>query len=187
MNAINLIDVSSALRTCVSESYTNLVTRPTGASVRTYIHTVIDGFGNGTVTVLDFSHVGLLDFSCADEIVAKLLLEYNRSDSADREIYFLFRGISEAHLHAIEAVLARHDLALVSELADGAPQIVGTIDVDERKLWDAINAHGPGSLDDLAIAAKMTSAEAETILDALCRRRLVKRENARYCAVGMAA
>ena len=67
------IDVSDVLRQAVSESYSNLVTRPTGVAVRSYIEAQLQRSesDDGIVTVIDFSRVGMMDFSCADEIVAK--------------------------------------------------------------------------------------------------------------------
>ena len=96
---INHIDVSSMLRKSVCELYSNLVTRPTGAAVRCEIEQELDRIGDRALTVIDFSHVGLLDFSCADEIVAKLLLQYVSTDAPRREVYFVFRGISESHMY----------------------------------------------------------------------------------------
>ena len=56
------------------------------------------------LTVIDFSHVSMIDLSCADEVVAKLLLRYGAENSV-QEAYFLFRGVTEDHHDAIEAVL----------------------------------------------------------------------------------
>ena len=122
---ISHIDVSSVLRRSVCDLYSNLVTRPTGAAVRIGIEHHLDEIGDKALAVLDFSHVGLLDFSCADEIVAKLLMQYVSVDIPRREVYFVFYGMSESHLDAIEAVLERHGLALVTQLADGAPALIG--------------------------------------------------------------
>ena len=88
------IDLSSMLRQTLScELYSNLVTRPTGAAVRTQIETLLDDSRERSLTVIDFSHVGMIDFSCADEFVAKLLLRYAQADLIDREAYFIFRGV----------------------------------------------------------------------------------------------
>ena len=73
---INHIDVSSVLRRTVCDLYSNLVTRPTGAAVRTEIENLLAAWRGPSLTVIDFSHVNLLDFSCADEVVAKLLLRF---------------------------------------------------------------------------------------------------------------
>ena len=102
------IDVSVVLRQMVSESYSNLVTRPTGAAVRTYIEEQILQSDSGAVAIIDFSHVGMMDFSCADEIVAKLVLH---SDARCPKL--VFSGLSESHIEAIDAVLERHGKALV--------------------------------------------------------------------------
>ena len=73
---INHIDLSTVLRRTVCDLYSDLVTRPTGAAVRSGIEQLLSEMRDPTLTVIDFTHVGLLDFSCADEIVAKLLLRY---------------------------------------------------------------------------------------------------------------
>ena len=57
-----------------------------------------------TLTVIDFSHVGLLDYSCANEVVAKLLLRF-ATETPPSDAYFVFRGMQEWHLDAIEAAL----------------------------------------------------------------------------------
>ena len=107
------IDVSRVLREAVSETYTNLVTRPTGAAVRARIEERIAADAESSVTVIDFSSVGMMDFSCADEIVAKLVLGSDRAQPA-----FVFSGLSESHIEAIDVVLERHGMSLASHEAD---------------------------------------------------------------------
>ena len=183
---INHIDVSSMLRKSVCELYSNLVTRPTGAAVRCEIEQELDRIGDRALTVIDFSHVGLLDFSCADEIVAKLLLQYVSIDAPRREVYFVFRGISESHLEAIEAVLERHQLALVTQHADGESRLIGIIGLKERRAWEIISQLGAGVSADIADAVGLTAAAAEVMLDTLWRRRLLIRYESSYVAVGSA-
>ena len=172
------------LRKSVCELYSNLVTRPTGAAVRCEIEQELDRIGDRALTVIDFSHVGLLDFSCADEIVAKLLLQYVSVDAPRREVYFVFRGISDSHMDAIEAVLERHNLALVTQQADGMSRLIGIVGVDERKAWEIISKLGAGACDDVATASGVSADDAERTLDMLWRRRLVIRYDDGYVAVG---
>jgi hypothetical protein len=209
---INHIDVSTVLRRTVCDLYSNLVTRSTGAAVRSSIEQQLAQIRDRTLTVIDFSNVGLLDFSCADEIVAKLLLRYcapavrlgrelevampdecqSRDEdarmfdpaTAPHEGYFLFRGVNESHLDAIEAVLERHGLALVVEGLDGDAQLVGTLHDGERQAWLAVCQLGRTAASDLASAIGLGIDEAERVLDALCRRRLVMRLETHYVAVG---
>lgn len=177
---INHIDVSSVLKTSVSEFYTNLVTRPTGVAVRSHIEHQLDQLGDRAVTVLDFSHVGLMDLSCADEIVAKLLLQYVSAEPNSREVYFVFRGISESHRYAIETVMERYGLALVSQMSDGEAILVGTIDGTERQIWDAICKLGAAQPDALAHETGMGREDAERTLDSLWKRRLLMRDDRAY-------
>jgi DNA-binding MarR family transcriptional regulator len=183
---INHIDVSSMLRKSVCELYSNLVTRPTGAAVRCEIEQELDRIGDRALTVIDFSHVGLLDFSCADEIVAKLLLQYVSIDAPRREVYFVFRGISESHLEAIDAVLERHKLALVTQRADGESRLIGIIGLEERRAWEIISQLGTGVGADVADATGLSQGDADRMLDTLWRRRLLIRYDNAYVAVGSA-
>jgi hypothetical protein len=178
------IDVSSMLRKSVCELYSNLVTRPTGAAVRCEIEQELDRIGERALTIIDFSHVKLLDFSCADEIVAKLLMQYVSVDGPRREVYFVFRGINESHMDAIEAVLERHKLALVSQLADGASRLIGEIEEAERLAWETMARLGAAPAAEFATAAGMSQDVADRMLDTLWRRRLVIRYDGGYAAVG---
>ena len=178
------IDVSSLLRKSVCELYSNLVTRPTGQAVRCEIEQELDRIGERALTVIDFSHVKLLDYSCADEIIAKLLLQYVSVDAPRREVYFVFRGINESHMDAIEAVLKRHDLALVSQLADGAARLIGDVGADERLAWETMTKLGAAPADEFATACGFPAEKAAKMLDTLWRRRLLIRYDGGYAAVG---
>ena len=180
---ISHIDVSSVLRRSVCDLYSNLVTRPTGAAVRIGIEHHLDEIGDKALAVLDFSHVGLLDFSCADEIVAKLLMQYVSVDIPRREVYFVFYGMNESHLEAIEAVLERHDLALVTQLADGASHLMGTVDREQRTAWEKVCELGSARAAELADATGIPADKAEIMLQTLWRRRLVIRQESGYFPV----
>lgn len=182
---IHHIDVRVVLERCVCDLYSNLVTRPTGAAVRSEIEQLVAGMrGPRTLTVIDFSNVGLLDYSCADEIVAKLLLR-DAGGSGGPEGYFLFRGINDAHADAIEAVLERHGLALVAQrVDDAAVHLLGVLDAGERLAWEAMAGRGMVDAVELAAAAGCTPPDAERLLDALHRRRLVMQLDGRYVVLG---
>ena len=69
----------------------------------------------------------MIDFSCADEIVAKLLLRYARRERAARGVLPLSRRDATRISDAIETVLERHGLALVAQAEDGAVVLVGIV------------------------------------------------------------
>ncbi len=107
---IHSIDVSAVLRQAVRASYADLVTRATGRAVREHIEQVYAAPTDG-VARMDFTGVRCIDYSCADEIVAKLLRERIR--------VLVLRGCSDAHLEALTPVLEGHGLAALLERADG--------------------------------------------------------------------
>jgi len=105
---IQHIDVHAVLQESVSGVYADLVTRPTGRVVRERIERAMATAQDAvTVARIDFTGVGCIDYSCADEIVAKLL--------RDRRAVVVLSGISEGHREAIEPVLAGHGLAALVE------------------------------------------------------------------------
>lgn len=180
---MNHIDLSSVLRQTVAcDLYSNLVTRPTGAAVRDEIERLLSDTHDRTLTVIDFSQVSMIDFSCADEVIAKLLLRY-ASDDSPREAYFLFRGVTEEHWEAIEAVLERHGLALVLEQPDGV-RVVGQLPDDERRVWEAIQHLGRAAAQELAVALDEEPRAVQRALHALRRRRLVMQVGEDYIVVG---
>lgn len=180
---ITHIDLSSVLRRTVCELYSNLVTRPTGAAVRGEIELQLMELRGRTLTVIDFANVGLLDFSCADEVVAKLLLRYG-ADDAPGEAYFLFRGLSESHLDAIESVLERHGLAMVLQHADGGAEVFGKLSEAERGLWRAVYERGRVKVADLAGTVDAADDTTEAVMASLRSRRLIMRFDDAYVAVG---
>ena len=181
------IDVSSALEASVNGSHSDLVTRRTGAAVRTLIERQLAGLADGTVAFLDFSRIGVLDHSCADEFVAKLMLPLT-NDSPSRDGYVVFNGLSELHLESIEAVLHAHGLALVVQFPDGAAHLVGAVSDCERRLWEAAMAMGRAcAVAVLAEAAGLDLADAQSHLDGLARRRLLRREQDTFGPLGAAA
>lgn len=175
------IDVGTVLRGTVCDLYSNLVTRPTGAAVRSAIEQQVQEIERPVLTTIDFSQVNLLDFSCADEIVAKLLLRYTDDDGPRG--YLAFRGIREGHIDPIETVLERHALALVS-WHEGAAELFGHVTDEELRHWEVVRDHGPIGAREVATILASTEVSAQLQLDQLDRRRLVMRGPLGYSIPG---
>ena len=181
---MNHIDLGVVLRQTLSANlYSNLVTRPTGAAVRTQIEALLAA-SERSLTVIDFSHVAMIDFSCADEVIAKLLLTSGR----DREAYFVFRGMTDDHWDAVEAVLERHGLALVVERESGrGVELVGVLEERERRAFQAIKRRGRAECWELAGDLGEPESDLRGALDRMWRRRLIMRAGDAYMPVGEVA
>jgi hypothetical protein len=115
---IQHIDVHSVLQESSAGVYTDLVTRPTGRVVRERIQRVFAAGGVApAVARMDFSGVGCMDYSCADEIVARLVREW--------PAVLLLRNLTDGHREAIQPVLAAHGLAVLVEQPDGTLDALG--------------------------------------------------------------
>lgn len=176
------IDVGSVLRRTVCDLYSNLVTRPTGAAVRREIEGVLVGLDSPSLTVIDFSHVGLLDFSCADEVVGKLV-DGVRRQVIVTDAYVLVRGVRDDHLEAIETVMQRYDMAVIVEGEDGTWRVVGPIEDDMRRALDVVQSQGRAEPSELALALDAEMAVVTDALDKLVERRLVMRDDDAYVSL----
>ena len=128
---IQHIDVHAVLQQSVPGYFADLVTRPTGRAVRREIQRAIAG-AEPTVARMDFSGVRCIDYSCADEIIAKLLREVK---------VLLLRGLTDGHREAIEPVLLSHGLAVLVELPDGTLDVLGPRETAERLIEELVSRH----------------------------------------------
>lgn len=137
---IPAIDLRVILRSSVASPYDDLVTRRTGAAVRGGIERALAETPGNQPTIIDFSAVRCLDLSCADEIVAKLLLNHG----ARR---FILRGLSESQRDALEPVLSHQQLAVVIEHAPGHLDFLGVPGDSGAALLEELRAlvEGDGS------------------------------------------
>lgn len=164
------IDVGALVQRSVASLYAHLVTRPTGRAVRLAIESQLAEAGDPAVSLIDLSEVTILDFSCADEVVAKLLQRYLESDRP-REAFFVFRGVQARHRDPMEAVLERQSLAAVAQREDGIFELMGARSPAEHRVWMEVEASGRMGGDRLR--ALPQESEDRVAFDQLVARRLV--------------
>jgi hypothetical protein len=178
---VQTIKVDQVLRETVATPYRDLVTRTTGALVRTGIERAIRD-GQSSTTLLDFSAVGLVDFSCADEVVAKLLM-----GSMPEGRHLVLIGIREDHSEAIDHVLRHHDLAvLVTDDEAGPCRTLGLLSADVALALAQVQKLGRIDVSALAKAAEWSLERAAEALERLTLLRLVRTESLTYCPVPIA-
>jgi hypothetical protein len=121
------------------------------------------------VSLVDLSDVSILDYSCADEVVAKLLLRYLPTDRP-RNAFFVFRGVQVRHREPMETVLHRQDLAAVAQAEDGRFDLLGARTPGEERAWDLLEEAG-------SLPAAALGSESGDGLSRLLERRLVFRDH----------
>jgi hypothetical protein len=180
---ITQIDVRGVLARVVPDHLTDLVTRPTGRAVRSSIEAELARCTGRTVVVLDFAQVRIIDCSCADEIVAKLVQASLAAETGDA--FFLVRGLTDEQIEDIEEVLRRQRLALVAEAPDGL-RLLGEVAEQARIVFARLARRGETGPEELAAELAWSPEEARAALDELAGRRLILREAERYRPLSVA-
>ena len=169
------LDLTRGARRSVTSLYSNLVTRPTGRAVRMGLESQLAEMHDPGVciSVLDFSSVRVLDYSCADEIVAKLLLRFHQPEDRG-DVYLIVRGLQDHHQDSIEAVLERHNLVLVAE-QQGGWVLLGPTNPVERACWNALLLRGRAPVELIAADLTLAVAAVSAALQALVAHRVAIR------------
>ena len=106
-------DLYKILKEELKNGSSDLVTRPSGQAIRGGIERDIVKEGDRVVIALDFSKIGVIDYSCADEIVAKLVSRLLGGEYGDK--YILLTGLNENQKENIEVALERKGLAMMTK------------------------------------------------------------------------
>ena len=166
-------DLYTILKEELKNGSNNLVTRPTGQTVRQRVERDLEREPEGSVIGLDFSKVGVIDYSCADEIAAKLVSRLLSGEYGDR--YLLFLGLNDNQKENIEVALERKSLAAVAEMKGGSRVLLGSLHNYLRDTLEHIEKKGRATAKELADAKKLEANTSGTRLLNLYKKRLVRR------------
>lgn len=151
----------------------DLVTRPSGHVIRERIERDIVQETDGEIIALDFSKIGIIDYSCADEIVAKLVSRLLSGEYGDK--YIVLAGINENQKENIEVALERKNLAVMAGMQDGKKILLGSLNNYLKETLNLILKKGKITANDLSESMKLEANTSGTRLLNLHKKRLVKR------------
>ena len=110
--------VRDACRKLVAGDAAHLVTRETGRVVRSFIARELGALSAGSVATLDFTGVGIIDYSCADECLAKLISRLISGEYGEK--YLRLTGLGESQRENIHVALERKRLPALQVHPGGA-------------------------------------------------------------------
>jgi len=166
-------DLSKLLKDELGNGSRDLVTRPSGQAIRERIERDLENEPAGAVVLLDFSNIGIIDYSCADEIVAKLVSRLLSGEYGDK--YLLLAGLNENQKENIEVAVERKDLAVMGEMRDGSRAVLGSLNSYLKDTLEFIVKKKKATSKDLAEAKKIEANTSGTRLLNLYKKRLVRR------------
>lgn len=155
----------------------HLVTRETGRIIRESIETRLEREPEGAVVALDFSHVGIIDFSCADEVIGKLVARLQGLEYGDK--YVILHGLTPTQEENIAVALERKKLAVLMSRPDGGWRLLGTLNPYLNEALQFVMAHKDVTARDLADKTDVEISLASTKLLNLFKARLVQRSSER--------
>ncbi len=151
----------------------DLVTRQSGQVIRERIKRDIEKEKDGEVIALDFSKIGIIDYSCADEIVAKLISRLLSNEYGDK--YILLAGLNDNQKENIEVALERKDLAVIVDMKNGEKILLGNLNNYLKETLELIVKKGKITAKELSEIMKLEANTSGTRLLNLHKKRLVKR------------
>jgi hypothetical protein len=150
----------------------DLVTRQSGQVIRSRIEKEIGSEKDGETIALDFSKIGIIDYSCADEIIAKLISRLLSGEYGHK--YLILTGLNENQRENIEVALERKDLAVIAEIK-GKKMLIGELNNYLRETLDFVMKKGEITATDLSETMKLEANTSGTRLLNLHKKRVVKR------------
>jgi hypothetical protein len=149
------------------------MTRQLGQKIFLRIEKEIMDKENGTTVVLDFLGVGAIDYSCADEVMAKLVSRIELNEYGDKYIYL--ENLTPTQQENIHVALERKNLAILELKQDKNWAIIGVVNDYLYKTLEVIMKKGAVSSSELAQMLKLELNTASTRLINLHKLKLVKK------------
>ncbi len=151
----------------------DMVTRATGEQLRRAIEPELER-GSG-LAVLDFSKVGVIDYSCADEVVAKMFVRLLAGEYGER--FLLLDGLSAGHRENVEVALERKTLAALGRpTGDREYVLLGTLNDYLKETLALVHERGRLTARELSEARRLALNTASTRLINLHDAKLVTRD-----------
>lgn len=151
----------------------DLVTRQSGQAIRERIEKDITEEKGGEIIALDFAKIGIIDYSCADEIVAKLISRLLSGEYGDK--YIVLTGLNENQKENIEVALERKDLAVMAQMRNSEKTLLGSLNNYLKETLHFILKRNKITAKELSDTMKLEANTSGTRLLNLHKKRLVKR------------
>jgi hypothetical protein len=166
-------DLYKLLKEELNNGSSDLVTRPSGQVIRERIEKDIAKEKDGEVIALDFLKIGIIDYSCADEIIAKLISRLLSGEYGDK--YIILTGLNENQKENIEVALERKELAVMAQMKNGKRILLGSLNNYLKQTLDLILKKGRITASDLSDYLKLPANTSGTRLLNLHKKRVVRR------------
>ncbi len=123
MNPATTLKLTDIVKREIKGKYADLVTRRVGRIIFSRLEKEIRKVKDGVPIIIDFSGIGAIDYSCADEIFARLIMRLQQNEYGEK--FIVFDNLSSHHKENINIVLEKKDLAVLAR---------------DKKRWEVLGA-----------------------------------------------
>ena len=132
------------------------------SGIEKYVYPVILSNFFPPVNYYDFSKIGVIDYSCADEIVAKLVSRLLGGEYGDK--YIILSGLNENQKENIEVALERKGLAIMAKTKGNKKILIGNINNYLKQTLDFILEKDKITAKELSVVMKLKANTSGTRL-----------------------
>lgn len=151
----------------------NLAGRETGREVRSFLAGIFMGIEEETVFLLDFKRIGVIDYSCADELLAKLMTRVVADEFGPK--YICLINISSSQIENISVALEKRGLAVAALPDRGGWTYLGKLNPYLRETFNIVYDYRRISARELSGKLSLAQNTGSTRLLNLYKQRLVGR------------
>jgi hypothetical protein len=146
--------------------------RSRGARIRGVIEKILREEKSSLLVILDFSGLGSIDFSWADEVVAKIISRLWSGEYGEK--FLVLKGLNPSHIENLSVALERKRLAALATGSEGW-QIIGSLNNYLAHTLDQVMEKGHLTLRQLSEEEGIGMNTSGTRLLNLYKKRLVVR------------
>lgn len=172
-NNKHILKLGNIVKEELKNGSASLVTRETGRIILDRIERKIREINKGEILILDFCDIKIIDYSCADEVIAKLIARLKGEEYGDK--YIVLQNLSPSQKENIQVALERKDLAILTSDTKRNWEIIGNLNNYLLETLQLIMKGGELSTRELSEKLKLELNTASTRLINLHKVRLVKK------------
>lgn len=179
-----IIEISKISKSCKIK-LPDLVTRPVGRKLYNAVMDKLQFAGMGETVIMDFTGIKVIDSSCIDELLVRLI-----NESISRDFYIKLRNISPISEINIDSVFNSYSnyrdkrIAVIrDELGVNNKFYIGPLSEAERDIIDYLRINQRASMDDLASFSGMERGKTSELINGLISIRVLKKENGDYLSI----
>jgi hypothetical protein len=167
-----VISLKQLSRHVLKDGSKGMTGRSQGTKVREFIEKIWQEEKGALLVILDFSGVGSIDFSWADEVIAKIISRLWSGEYGEK--FLVLKNLNPSHIENLSVALERKRLAALAKGTEGW-QVIGSLNHYLAHTLDQVMEKGHLTLRQLSEEERIGMNTSGTRLLNLYKKRLVVR------------